>query len=154
MQVCQNGHVITHRADSEPNMKQAFCAQCGSKTIDACPGCTQPIPGHHHMEDMVFFDGDEPPKYCVHCGAAYPWQAAAVENLVDLIREGELSEHDAQELENALPDIMQDTPRTQSAALKLNRLLPKLGATVYGVAIKVVSDVASETAKKALGLSV
>jgi hypothetical protein len=48
--------------------------------------------------------------------------------------------------------ISVETPRTQIAALKLKRLLPKIGKTTYDVAIKVVSDVASETAKKTLGL--
>jgi hypothetical protein len=45
-----------------------------------------------------------------------------------------------------------DVPGTQLAALKLKRLLPKAGKATYDIAIKVISDLASEAAKKTLGL--
>jgi hypothetical protein len=86
--------------------------------------------------ENVFFLGEEdgPPKYCIKCGAAYPWQQV-------------------QDLEDVLPDILHDTPKTQSASLKLKRLLPKLGTVAYDIAIKVITDVASETAKKTMNLN-
>jgi hypothetical protein len=69
-----------------------------------------------------------------------------------VLQESELAAEDRQELESALPDILRDTPRTEGAALKVKRILGKLGTSLYEVAIKVVTDVASETARKTLGL--
>lgn len=43
-----------------------------------------------------------------------------------------------------------DAPRTEVATFKLKRMLEKAGKPVYDIAIKVISDVASETAKKVL----
>ena len=51
-----------------------------------------------------------------------------------------------------MPDILRETPKSESAGLKLGRLMKGLGKPVYEVAIKVVTDVASETAKKAMGI--
>jgi len=153
MQVCINGHKITEYAESQPESRQSFCADCGEKTIDACPKCGESIQGHHHMEDVYDFTDDYPvPKHCIHCGAAYPWQVAAIENLKEIFQESELSLQDREELDKALPDIMRDTPKTESASLKVKRIMAKLRKPLYDVAIKVVTDVASETTKKTLGL--
>jgi hypothetical protein len=153
MQVCINGHIITAYAISEPESRKKFCSECGSPTINTCSACGAPIRGHRHIEGVIgLYDDAEPDKHCENCGSAFPWQDAAIENLRGLLREGDLTEQEAQEFESALPDILTDTPKTQLASLKLKRLLPKLGNSVYGIVIKVVSDVASETAKKALGL--
>jgi len=69
-----------------------------------------------------------------------------------VLQESELSAEDRQELETALPDILRDTPKTESAALKVKRILGKLGQSLYEIAIKVVTDVASETARKTMNL--
>lgn len=152
-QVCLNGHVITAYAVSQPESRRDFCSACGAATIDACPACKKPLEGAHHIPGVIgFFAGEDvADKYCNGCGAALPWQQAALENLSDVIRESELSEAEARELESALPDIINDTPKTTSASLKVKRLAGKLGAATYEVAIKVISDLASETAKKTMG---
>ena len=93
------------------------------------------------------------PKYCIECGTAYPWQTAAIENFMGIVREGELSPQDLQDLDKALPDIVRDTPKTESASLKARRILEKMGKPLYDIAIKVFTDAASETAKKTLGLN-
>jgi len=63
-----------------------------------------------------------------------------------------LAAEDREEIERALPDVLRDTPKTESAALKVKRLLGKMGKPLYDIAIKVVSDAASETAQKTMGL--
>jgi hypothetical protein len=83
----------------------------------------------------------------------YPWQAAAIENLREILLESELGSQDLDDLEKTLPDVVRDTPRTESASLKTKRILEKIAKPLYDVAIKVVTDVASETAKKTLGLN-
>jgi hypothetical protein len=92
------------------------------------------------------------PAYCGGCGKAFPWQASAIENLREILLESELAAEDREEIERALPDVLRDTPKTENAALKVKRLLGKVGKPLYDIAIKVLSDVASETAQKAMGL--
>lgn len=70
-----------------------------------------------------------------------------------IVRESELSSQDLQDLDKALPDIVRDTPKTESASLKARRILEKMGKPLYDIAIKVFTDAASETAKKTLGLN-
>lgn len=152
MQVCVNGHKITEYAQSQPEYRQKFCANCGEPTIDACPSCGANIRGHRHLEGVLHVGSSPVPKYCINCGMGYPWQLSSIENLKEVLKEGGLTSQDIQEVEKALPDIVRDTKKSESAALKMKRILGKLGKDVYGVAVKVVSDIASEAAKKALGL--
>ncbi|MEJ0025501.1 MAG: DUF2321 domain-containing protein [Rhizomicrobium sp.] len=153
MQVCLNGHRITANALGSPEFREDFCSRCGMRTIMACEKCRTPIQGEYHVENVFAVGMNTPvPKYCTKCGSPYPWQEAAIENLKEALREGGLDSADIQAAELALPDIMHDTPKTELASLKFGRILKKLGKPVYEVAIKVVTDVASEAAKKALGL--
>jgi hypothetical protein len=153
MQVCRNGHKITDYAQSHPIGRQNFCAECGKETIDACQACGVTIRGCHHVPGVLGFFEIPVPKHCINCGAAYPWQASAIENLMDILHESTLTSQEIQELERALPDILSDTPKTDSASLKVKRILGRMGKPLYDVGIKVFSDIASETAKKSLGLS-
>jgi len=101
----------------------------------------------------VFLVASTPvPKHCINCGQPYPWQEAAIENLTDLLKESGLSDDQIAEAEKALPDVIQETPKTESASLKLGKVLRAMGKPAYDITIKVVSDLASETAKKTLGL--
>lgn len=153
MQVCNNGHKITEYLVSYPNYGQPFCSTCGAKTIAECPACNRPIPGHHHIPGILALDKKAVPKYCIGCGAPYPWQGAAIENLSEVLRHHGVTEQDLQKVNAALPDIVHDTPKTESASLKLMSVLKTLGKSAYDISIKVVTDVASETAKKTMGLS-
>jgi hypothetical protein len=64
----------------------------------------------------------------------------------------ELGGKDAADAADLVVVVSTDNPRTEVAALKLRRLMSKLGKPTYDVAIKVVSDVAAETVKKTFGL--
>lgn len=152
MQVCLNGHQITDRAMTKPQFRQDFCDKCGEATIDACPACSTSIRGKYHYENVVGGRSPPVPAYCHGCGKSYPWQDAAIANLKDVLREGDLSEDDIAAAEATLPDVLRDTPKSEAAALRLKRIMAGLGKPVYDVAIKVVSDIASETAKKTMGL--
>jgi hypothetical protein len=152
MQVCVNGHQITDCADSQPESRQKFCKDCGAKTIDACLHCSSKVRGHHHLEGVSDYSTYPAPRYCIECGEPYPWQVSAIDNLKEVLKESELSAQDLQELDKALPDILRDTPKTESASLKMKRIFGKMGKPLYEVAMKVVTDIASETAKKTLGL--
>lgn len=64
----------------------------------------------------------------------------------------QLEEQDAAEIAKLVPAIAIETPKTHLAALKLTRLMSKLAKPAYDISIKIVSDLASETAKKTLGM--
>lgn len=153
MQVCRNGHQITDSARSAPEFRRNFCAECGAATIDQCDDCGAEIKGNYNVKSVIAITGPTPvPHYCDNCGKPYPWQQSAIENLEALFEEGGLSKADIEKLRETLPDVLRDTPKSESASIKFGRILKKLGKPVYDIAITVISDIASETAKKTLGL--
>lgn len=148
MQVCLNGHVITIFAGRQPASMKPFCRDCGAPTITACPECKAPI----HDRDAGSLSTElRVDNNCPQCGTAYPWRQSAIATAIEVVQM-DLEGHDAASVAELVNDIAIETPRTAIAALKLKRLLPKLGKATYDVAIKVISDVASETAKKTFGL--
>jgi hypothetical protein len=157
MEVCLNGHKITGSVKSEPFRHENFCKECGEKTISACQSCNSAMRGDRHIRGNRHFAGQtisaDLPRYCIECGSAYPWQVAGVENFKQILRESQLGVEDLQEAEATLPDIVRNTPKTESSSLKLKRIMGKVGKPIYDVAIKVITDIASESAKKTLGLS-
>lgn len=86
-----------------------------------------------------------------------PGTAASAERegeLKKLIRllEEVVGDDEASAVAAVVANVAVETPFTESAAKRLKRLLPKLGKSAYEVAIKIISDVGSATAKKILGL--
>lgn len=150
MQVCINGHVITTAAEQMPEQAKKFCPDCGAATIMTCQVCGEKIPGINWDSGVFSTRNPEAPKYCQACGAAHPWRQAEIANLIDILEEGELPAEDMQAIKEALPDVTAETPRSQSAAMKVRRLMGKMGKPAYDIAIKVLSDLVSETAKKTL----
>ena len=71
--------------------------------------------------------------------------------LIEILR-SDLDQEDAAEVERIIPDVVNETSLTKRAALRLKQILPKLGKASYDIAVSVISDIASETAKKILGL--
>jgi hypothetical protein len=151
MQVCANGHKITELWQSHPEYRQDFCAKCGAATTTKCAGCETPIQGHNHDSAVISTRGRTIPKYCTKCGRAFLWQVAALENLEGVLKESGLSDSDLKEMTTALPDVVHDTPKTQLASMKFKRILGGLKKPAYDIAVKVVTDIASETAKKVMG---
>ena len=115
----------------------------------ACPVCNTPI--QEHLSGVLSVHEPPVPHYRHQCGSAYPWRQAAIANAIE-IAQLELDDADAAAVPALVHAIAIDMPRTEISALKLKRILSKLGKPTYDVAVKVISDIASETAKKALGL--
>ena len=63
---------------------------------------------------------------------------------------GELTGDDATQFAESLNDIVRDTPRTQLAATRLERLMGKLGQQTASAIRDILVDIASETAKKVI----
>jgi len=71
-------------------------------------------------------------------------------NLIDLL--GPLPDIEKAEIEQLVPDLIRETPRTKEAATRLKTIYESLKPTAYTVFVKVLSDILSATAKKVLGL--
>lgn len=147
-QICLNGHRMTSTALKTPERRKAFCPECGASTIMACAQCNAAIPGRNW--GSVAPHPRHSPRYCHACGSAHPWHQKAIANAIEVLEELELSETDFTVAKSALPDLISDTPKSEVAILRMRRVLTKLGKPAYDIGIKVVSDLASETVKKAL----
>ena len=118
----------------------------------ACPSCSEPIKGYYHVSGVISAGSDfNIPAYCSKCGKAYPWTQARLDAAGQLVQESELldAEEKAQLIET-FGEITADSPRTQVAATRANRLMKKAGTTVAGALRDIFVDIASEAAKKIL----
>lgn len=158
MLVCQNGHVRTDRLGAFPRFMTNYCEICGTRFIHMCQDCGEPIRGaiRGNWTEELFAEMHEVrtklPRYCDVCSCPYPWQEAAIRNAVEVIELSELSAADSKQLKALLPDLVVETPTTQSSGMKAMRILKNVGEGAREVLVKVVSDIISETAKKQMGI--
>ena len=103
-------------------------------------------PGHLRLAASVMRCHDTPP--------GVPESSERRAELATLIRlmQADLDAEDASAVPSIVENVVSETPFTERAARNLNALLPKLGRAAYDMAIKVITDVGSATAKKILGL--
>lgn len=149
-QICENGHVVIAWLDAAPESGRKFCETCGAQTIEACKNCDADIPGT--LKDTVVLSYDRP-SFCGECGASYPWMQSAIDELKSLTELAEgLKEEQRAQLRAAIDDLVVDTPRTKGAVAKVKLLAPKLGKEVWEAMRGILVDVATEAAKKEMGL--
>jgi len=157
MQACLNGHVTWF--DGAEWAQTLFCPDCGAETIAACPACSAPLQGSGEVvihgppvitAQTVFSD---PPAFCYRCGRPLPWTEAALQALADTVNEDEqLDETEKRQLNEAVRDVVADTPRTPRAAHVIQRALAKAGQVTTEVATKVLAEIAVASARHTLGL--
>jgi len=151
--VCMNGHVINNSFKSFPEFNTKFCEECGAATIHSCPNCGSNIRGDYKEPGLVnFSSNDTAPFFCHNCGKPYPWTEEKFKALKEIIALSEISEQDKEDFNKNLPDIISETPRTKVAALKVKNIGAKVGKEIWTVAKDIFIDIASETAKKTMGL--
>lgn len=147
-QICINGHEINASMRLSPEFNEKFCATCGAETITACPECKAPIRGQLRGSYSATYKA---PRFCHGCGKALPWTASALQAARMYAEElNELSSEERQQLKGTLDDLVKDTPATPLAAARFKKLLRKAGSGALEVMRKLVIDIASETAKKAI----
>ena len=73
MQACENGHIITSTATSDPHELRKRCPECGAATLTKCPGCNTDIQGYQHVPNVAYPGPSSPPAFCHECGEPYPW---------------------------------------------------------------------------------
>ncbi|MDR1075024.1 MAG: DUF2321 domain-containing protein [Xanthomonadaceae bacterium] len=88
-QVCPHGYVATAAADQNPELREAFCSQCGEEAIMQCSNCSAPIRGDYHVEGVFGLgDDDESPAFCHSCGKTFPWTERKIASAVELVEVG------------------------------------------------------------------
>jgi len=153
-QVCLNGHCITDRADEYPELRADFCSKCGAITIMHCQHCNSPIRGDYEVPNVCVLGRKyNPPLFCHACGKHFPWTSAKIQAAQELSEEvDELSATEKGILKENLPKISTDTPMSEPAAAKIAKVLKKISSPVGVTLQKLIVEIASETAKKAMGL--
>lgn len=152
-QICLNGHMINDSVKKYPEYNKNYCPDCGEKGISNCQKCNASIQGALHASGVMDFSKKEVPKFCMECGKPFPWTEERIKAAIELINEDdELSKEDMSKFEDNIADIVSDGPRTQLAATRLNKIIKNATSTVGSGVRDILVDIASETAKKLLGL--
>ena len=150
--VCLNGHVINENVRDNPAHNATHCARCGEKTISKCPSCNSDIRGSYEVPGVcVFGGGFEAPAFCHECGKPYPWTAERLAAAKELANEfEELSADEKTKLQDSLDDLVKETPRTEVSGLRFKKIMKKVGKDSYDGMKSILTDIASETLKKAM----
>jgi hypothetical protein len=151
-EVCLSGHTTTSRVEDTPELTSRFCPHCGVETIQACPSCKAAIRGDYEVPGVVAIGFAYcPPNHCHNCGTAFPWKTAKLEAAKEHAAEVEgLDATERAQLQGAIDDLAAGGARIDLAASRFKRLMKKAGQTVGSGLYKIVLDVATEAAKKAL----
>ena len=161
MQVCESGHMVTSSLRKTPEEGDRHCAQCGAKTICACRECGQEIRGDHYVPHVHLGEywGDNTysacsvPKFCTNCGEPFPWTRQKMKALEKFAAEAEsLSDEDRESLRQNAPLIATDNPMLEVAALRIKKIIEKLRAEAVPAARNILTALATEAAKKLMGL--
>ena len=150
--VCMNGHAVNSMAATAPQHNEKFCSKCGAAAIQECPQCHERIRGYYHYEN-VFGGSWYVPAHCHACGKPYPWTQGKAEALGEMIEELDgLSDEEREKLKVSIPDIIADTPKSETAALRFKKAVAKVGQAGGKMLMDVITNVATEAVKKAMGL--
>jgi len=150
-QICLNGHVITDVYKSSPEFRKAYCPKCGQPTITQCPSCGANIQGQYNDEGFVDVSVFPAPDYCHNCGKPYPWTEAKLSAISELLKlEEQIQESDIATMQEILPDILAETPKSKVAEAKFKIIMRKVGKATYEAVKDIIIEIASETIKKSL----
>lgn len=152
-QVCLNGHVITDNYERSPEFRKSFCTKCGQPTITQCSSCHANIQGDYHVDGVVCLRTQEPtaPAYCHNCGNPYPWTESNLKAISDLLElDEQLQGSDVQIMNEILPDLLTDTPKSKVAEAKYKKIMRKAGRATFEAVKEITIGIASETIKKSL----
>lgn len=150
-QVCIKGHVTNASFQDHPEFNVKHCRDCGSPTVTACPSCATPIRGH--LRGVLPSLHWKAPAFCHECGKPHPWTDANSKALADLVDElGTLEPEERQKLKLSIPDLVADTPASGVAVVRFKKAATKVGAALGGALTNLMSNVATEAVKRALGI--
>jgi hypothetical protein len=148
-QICLSGHVANSRFRDQPEFNKAFCELCGSMTVFGCQKCHHAIPGS--FPGTVTLNDYPAPRFCVHCGSPYPWTATALQAALEYADEADnLTAAQREELKSGIRDLVQESPKTPLAIIRVKKLLVTAGTGIADATKKVLTDVISEVVKRQL----
>jgi hypothetical protein len=160
---CRNGHFNGHAPDPNPSYgrdrylhnwqveeveeqlkRLAFCPTCGIDNINGCLRCETTI------ESEPGWDSERP-AFCSACGQPFPWTETVLATATEYADElDELSSEDKTTLKGTFTDLTVDSPRTELAATRFKRIVGKVAPKAGEVLIKIIGDVLSSAAVKAI----
>jgi len=139
--ICKNGHYLACFSGN-------FCNNCGAKTIDSCPHCSEKIP---LLDSPGIVKDYKVPSYCSNCGNPFPWTQTLLETAEAIVHEDELlAEEQMTEWCACFPDIICITPKTQLALIRYKKFIDKAASTTVNGLKDLFKDIVSEAIKKAL----
>jgi hypothetical protein len=95
----------------------------------------------------------KPPRYCGECGKPFPWTETALQAAKEYADDlDQLTLGERATLKATFDDLTVDTARTPLAANRFKKFLAKVGPVAGGVLQKVVETIATEAAKRSIGL--
>jgi len=151
--ICLNGHVITSRLESFPEMLTPRCSRCGETTTSKCPHCQAGIRGYHYIEGVIAIAPYVLPLFCHNCGNPYPWterKMDAVNRIIDLNKK--LKESEKEKLKKAIDELVKETPNQDLAVMIFKKLVQKMGKETWELIKPILIELLSEIMKQKLGL--
>lgn len=151
---CMNGHPVNHSMNRSPQRSAPFCPKCGEPTLSQCPQCNERLHGFYRVPGVVdLAQRWTPAAYCHNCGQPYPWTQRRSEALAEALDElDELSANEREKLKKSIPDILVETPKSGTAALRFKKAVVKAGTAGGKILTEILTKVAAEAVKKVLGL--
>ena len=161
--VCRNGHSINTAVKWDSSKNAEHCPQCGEPAVKECEACNAPLRGDritpaHRSDWGLHVPGKRirmrrVPAYCHACGKAYPWTERKAEAMEEMIDELDgLSDEERNRLKKSIPDIIADTPKSETAALRFKKAVAKVGEAGGNLMMKVLASVATEAVKNSMGM--
>jgi len=93
------------------------------------------------------------PRFCAECGKPFPWTERAVSAAKELADEVEgIDDTEREKAKNSFIALASDTPQTTVAATRVKKLIAKAGPIVGNGIREIVVSIATEAAKKSMGL--
>ena len=147
-QICLNGHVINTYAEIEPEHNKNYCSECGAETITNCLKCEVKIRGKLHSSKYFTLPGFEVPKFCWTCGSPYPWTESKLKAANELISEMEnISDEEKSILAQSLDELVKNTTQTEVAAIRIKKIMRKVGIEAADLLKKILVEIMSEAGK-------
>ena len=145
--VCENGHTINTHRQEFPEFDAPYCADCGAPAVYACV-CKAPVQG-----DLFGTSGGYvPPAHCSKCGKPHIWTERKAEGLKSYLEELDvLSAEEIDELMKSIPDLLAETPMSDTAVLRFKKALRRLPDDAKPALAKILMTVSVEAVKKSLG---
>lgn len=150
---CLNGHAVNGSSRSSPEFNSKHCDQCGEPTICCCPKCQTEIRGFCHIPGVLSCSDWDVPKHCHECGAPFPWTQRKTEALAEAIEWlDELTDDEKDRLKESIPDVIHETPRTDTAVARFKKAIGKAGKAGGKLLADVISKVAAEVVVQSLNI--